>query len=120
VILVDTSVWIDHLHKTVVPLAEALERGEVLTHPFIVGELACGGIRNRDEVLRLLDALPMIAAATNDEVRWLIEARRLMGKGLGFVDVHLIASVIVSEEARLWTSDKRLSAVARGLRIAHR
>lgn len=118
-ILVDTSVWIAHLHRTVVPLVDALQSGEVVTHPFVIGELACGSIRNRDEVLGLLDRLPMITVATNEEVRVLIEARRLMGKGLAYVDVHLLASVLLAEEARLWTADKRLHEVAKDLRIAH-
>ena len=119
-ILVDTSVWIDHLHKSVAPLAEALERGEVVTHPFVIGELACGELRNRAEFLRLLDALPRITVATDEEVRWMIEARRLMGKGLGYVDVHLIASVAIAEDATFWTTHKRLNAIANDLRLTHR
>ena len=116
-ILVDTSVWIDHLHKTVAALADALEREEVLTHPCVIGELACGELRNRREMLDLLAALPVATVATDDEVLQLIENRRLMGKGLGYIDVHLMASTILTPEAQLWTTDKRLLKVAEPLRI---
>ena len=108
-ILVDTSVWIDHLHKSVPALVAALGRDEVLTHPFVIGELACGELRNRKEVLDLLSKLPRAVVASDDETLQLIEARRLMGKGLGYIDVHLLASAILSN-ARLWTADKRLLA----------
>ena len=116
-ILVDTSVWIDHLHKSIPALAEALERGGVLTHPFVIGELACGQLAHRRNVLELLSTLPACTVATDAEVLRLIEGRRLMGKGLGYADVHLLASTILTEEARLWTHDKQLAAIARQLRI---
>lgn len=117
-ILVDTSVWIDHLHKSVPALAEALEGEDVLTHPFVIGELACGDVRNRREVLDLLAALPLAAVATDGEALALIEDRRLMGKGLGYIDVHLLASAMLNESTQLWTTDKRLQTVAAQLRIA--
>jgi len=117
-ILVDTSVWIDHLHATVPALVEALEREDVLVHPLVVGELACGAIRNRREVLELLSALPRAAVATDEEALHVIERHHLMGKGIGFIDVHLIASVMLTESARLWTRDKRLHEIAARLRIA--
>lgn len=117
-ILVDTSVWIDHFHSPVAPLVEALELGEVLTHPFVIGELACGRIRKRREVLNLLAALPSASVATSDEVLHFIEEQALMGKGIGYVDVHLLASVSLSEGVRLWTTDKRLAPVARMLGLS--
>jgi predicted nucleic acid-binding protein len=112
VILVDTSVWIDHLHKGIPALGEALERGEVLSHPFVIGELACGELANRGEVLELLLTLPASPLATDGEALRFIEDRRLMGKGIGYIDVHLLASAILAEGVRLWTRDKRLAAIA--------
>jgi predicted nucleic acid-binding protein len=117
-ILVDTSVWIDHLHKSHPHLVAALEREDVSIHPFIIGELACGSIANRDEVLHLLPALPTITIATYDEVLLVIERHRLMGRGIGYVDAHLITSVMLTENARLWTGDKRLRDIATSLAIA--
>jgi len=117
-ILVDTSVWIDHLHKAIPQLAEALEREDVLMHPFVVGELACGQLARRREVLDLLSTLPPGLVATDDETLHLIEQRRLMGRGIGWVDVHLLASVIMTEAAQLWTRDKRLRDVAAKLGAA--
>jgi predicted nucleic acid-binding protein len=111
VILVDTSVWIDHLHRSIPPLVQALEREEVLTHPFVIGEIACGELKNRQEVLALLSALPSAVVATDEEVLGLIERHRMMGKGLGYIDVHLIASVMLTESEQLWTRDKKLQAV---------
>ena len=110
-ILVDTSVWIDHLRRSIPPLVQALEREEVLTHPFVIGEIACGELKARQEVLTLLSALPAAVVATDEEVLRLIERHRMMGKGLGYIDVHLIASVMLTESGQLWTRDKRLQAV---------
>ena len=118
-ILVDTSVWIDHLHRAVPRLVEALEGEQVLTHPFVLGELACGELRQRRELLDLLAALPAAAVATDEEALLLIERRRLMGRGIGYIDVHLLASVMLSTGAWLWTTDKRLKAVATDLHLAH-
>ncbi|MEK6371440.1 MAG: type II toxin-antitoxin system VapC family toxin [Acidobacteriota bacterium] len=117
-ILVDTSVWIDHLHKSVPALVEALEGEDVVTHPFVIGEIACGDLRDRREVLDLLAALPVAAVATDDEALGLIEDRRLMGKGLSYIDVHLLASTMLTGETQLWTTDKRLQTIAEQLRIA--
>ncbi len=117
-ILVDTSVWIDHLRGVDGNLTELLNRGQVLMHPFVLGELACGNLANRVEVLRLLKALPRSAVASEDEALVFIEKRALMGKGLGYIDVHLLAAVALEGSARLWTRDKRLRAVADGLSLA--
>jgi predicted nucleic acid-binding protein len=116
-ILVDTSVWIDHLHKAIPRLVEALESEEVLSHPFVIGELACGEIRMRREFLALLSDLPVSVVATDDEALDFIERQRLMGKGIGYTDVHLLASVLLTDEAELWTRDKRLAAIADKIHI---
>jgi predicted nucleic acid-binding protein len=116
-ILVDTSVWINHLHKPIPALVEALERGAVLMHPFIVGELACGQLAKRREVLGLLSTLPQSTMATDEEMLPFIEHHRLMGKGLGYIDAHLLASVMLTEATQLWTADKGLAAMADQLRI---
>src|SRR5260370_34119494 len=116
-ILAETSVWIGHFHKAIPALEEALEREEVVMPPFVIGELACGELAMRREVLGLLSTLPGIIEATTEEVLRFIEDRSLMGKGIGFVDAHLLASVILTAEARLWTHDKRLAALAAELGI---
>ncbi|HYK00487.1 MAG TPA: type II toxin-antitoxin system VapC family toxin [Thermoanaerobaculia bacterium] len=117
-ILVDTSVWVDHLQKGVPALVEALEQDAVLTHPFVIGELACGNLKNRSEVLGLLAALPSAVIAREEETLVFIEERKLMGKGVGYIDAHLLASVTLTEGARLWTRDKRLADAAAELRLA--
>ena len=116
--LVDTSVWIDHLRHGDSELAAALEAGQVDMHPFVVGELACGNLRARTEVLGLLLALPPIAVATDNEVLFFIDEHELMGRGIGYVDAHLLASARLGG-ARLWTRDKRLHATAAELGLAH-
>jgi predicted nucleic acid-binding protein len=113
VIIVDTSVWIEHLRRGNPELAEALERGEVLTHPFVIGELACGQIRNRRELLDLLGALPGAVVASDEEALLFIEEHALMGKGVGYIDVHLLASVALTAGTRLWTMDGALARVAK-------
>ena len=118
-ILVDTSVWVDHLRAGAPALAAALEQGSVLMHPFVLGELACGNLKNRGEVLRLLGDLPAAPMATDPEVLNYIERRALMGRGIGYVDVHLLASVALAGAAHLWTRDKRLAAVAADLKLAY-
>lgn len=118
-ILVDTSVWADHLRAGVPALAAALEQGGVLMHPFVRGELACGNLKNRREVLRLLGELPGAPMATDSEALDFIERRTLMGRGMGYIDVHLLASVVLAGGARLWTRDKRLAAVAANLKLAY-
>jgi predicted nucleic acid-binding protein len=120
VILVDTSVWIDHLRSGEPVLASALEGGQVLMHPFVLGELACGDLKNRGEVLRLLDDLPAAPTATDPEALEFIERRALMGRGIGYIDVHLLASTALDGVARLWTRDRRLATAAAELELAFR
>jgi predicted nucleic acid-binding protein len=111
VILVDTSVWIDHLRSGNSRLAALLEGAEVLSHPFVLGELACGTMRRRSEILTLLGYLPKAPRADEDEALAFVEAHRLHGIGLGWIDVHLLASARLAG-APLWTRDRRLSAAA--------
>ena len=118
-ILVDTSVWIDHLRKGDRGLAALLTASGVLMHPFVIGELACGNLRKRDEVLALLKDLPRVAVASDDEVLFFIERNALMGRGLGYVDVHLLAAVALQGSARLWTRDKRFRAAAHSLALGY-
>jgi predicted nucleic acid-binding protein len=118
VILVDTSVWIDHLRATDAALAGSLERGLICMHPFVLGEIACGNLRNRREVLDLLARLPAASVATDSETLEFIERRSLMGRGIGNVDVHLLASAALGGTTRLWTRDRRLALVADELGLA--
>ncbi|MGE5238429.1 MAG: type II toxin-antitoxin system VapC family toxin [Chloroflexota bacterium] len=110
-VLVDTSLWVAHLRKTNAGLVDLLTDGEAACHPFIVGELACGNLKNRTEILSLLEALPMVVMAEHEEVLAFIESHSLMGKGLGYVDVHLLASVALSR-LPIWTLDKKLEQIA--------
>ncbi len=117
-ILVDTSVWIAHFRKGSPGLAALLSDGLALVHPFIVGELACGNLRNRTRILRDLEALPAATTASCGEVMRLIEARKLWGLGIGWVDGHLLASALLST-CGLWTFDRRLlrTAAAGGVEL---
>ena len=117
-ILVDTSVWIDHLRSGDRGLERLLDASTVLVHPFVEGELACGNLRNRAAVLDLLGRLPAAPVAGHREVLAFIEYRALMGSGVGYVDAHLLASVALEGTARLWTRDRRLAAVAESLDLA--
>jgi predicted nucleic acid-binding protein len=114
-ILADTSVWVDHLRRGDARLIALLESASVIIHPFIVGEIACGSLADRGTVLELLQDLPMTAVAEPEELLAFIERHRLYGKGIGYVDVHLLAAVALTEGATLWTRDKRLAAAARSL-----
>jgi predicted nucleic acid-binding protein len=116
-ILVDTSVWIDHLRHGEASLTQALMQMTVGIHPYVVGEMACGNVKNRQEVLQLLQGLPAMRQALDTEVMHLIESKGLMGRGIGYVDAHLCASALLSG-AQLWTRDKRLLAVAQELGLA--
>lgn len=118
-ILVDTSVWVDHLRRGDALLADLLERGAVLCHPFIVGEIACGRLTDRGAMLGLLQHLPMATVAEPDEVLGFIDRHRLHGKGVGYVDVHLLTGTALTGGAKLWTRDRRLHELARELGYAH-
>lgn len=117
-ILVDSSIWIDHLRAGVPALVELLNAGRVLTHPFVVGELACGNLKDRNDVLSLLQDLPASPVATDEEVLFFIERRGLMGKGIGYVDAHLLAAISAMGTGRLWTRDKHLDALAGSIGLA--
>ena len=118
-ILVDTSVWIHHLRHGDNQLAALLDAGQVLCHPFVIGELACGNLENRQDLLALLYRLPSSVSASDPEVLSFIEQRDLMGRGIGYIDAHLLASLYLSTPAQIWTRDKRLAAIARELSVAH-
>jgi len=119
VILVDTSVWIDHFRSGNSQLVDLLNSSRALIHPFIIGELACGNLRNRSEVLNLLGDLPRAGKATDKEVLFFIEQNDLMGKGIGFIDTHLLAAVALTSQAMLMTMDKRLNAIATELGMVY-
>ena len=116
--LVDTSVWVDHLRAGDAPLIALLEQGEVLTHPIVLGELACLRLSQRATVLQLLAQLPRAVEATDDDVRGLIERHALMGRGLGWTDAHLLASALLSD-AGLLTRDRTLARIAHELAPRH-
>lgn len=117
-ILVDTSVWVDHLRNGDPQLANHLEGGRVFTHPFVIGELALGSLRQREPVLGTMRALPLALVATDDEVQMFIERQPLYNLGIGYVDAHLLASVRLTPGLRLWTRDRRLHTAALQLNIA--
>jgi predicted nucleic acid-binding protein len=119
VILVDTSVWVDHLRVGDAQLAALLNSSQVLMHPFVVGELACGNPSNRAEVLALLGQLPRAAVATNEEALFFIERHELMGRGIGYVDAHLLAAVSLDAGTQLWTRDNRLLTVAGTMKLTY-
>lgn len=106
-ILVDTSVWIDHLKRGSNRLSDLLDQGRVLIHPFIIGELACGNLKNRDEILSLFSALPVAHMAEHPEVMQLVNSYSLYGLGLGWIDMHLLASALLTH-CNMWTKDRRL------------
>jgi hypothetical protein len=114
VILVDTSVWVDHLRADEADLAAALTAGHVLGHPLVTAEIALGSLRDRATVLGLLDQLPPAPVASLREVRLLIEAERLFGRGIGLIDAALLAACRLAPGTRLWTRDRRLAAAAGG------
>ncbi|MCB0340564.1 MAG: type II toxin-antitoxin system VapC family toxin, partial [Bdellovibrionales bacterium] len=115
-ILADTSVWVDHLRRANKAFVELLEDGDVATHPFVVGELACGSLKNRKTILDLLQDLPEVDVASHNEVIELIESRKLMGKGIGWIDAHLLAAALISGTP-LWTADKKLRTISAALGV---
>ena len=114
-ILVDTGVWIEHFRWGHDALKLALKGSLIVMHPVVIGELTCGNLAHREETLKLLNQLPKAPVASDDEVRHMIERRELFGSGLGWVDMHLLASVRLMPGGELWTRDKKLKAVSRGL-----
>lgn len=117
-ILVDTSIWIDHLRQGDALLSRRLEAAQVLIHPFVIGEIALGSLRQRSVILETLNNLPQANVATDEEVRGFIERERLSGLGLGYVDVHLLASARLTPDSLLWTRDKRLAEAAARLKLS--
>ncbi len=117
-ILVDTSIWIDHLRDGDSALERLLIGGVVLGHPWVIGELALGQLAQRQEILALLRSLPMADVVTPDEVLLFVERRQLIGLGIGYVDIQLLAATQVTPDAMLWTADKRLGAAATRLGLA--
>jgi predicted nucleic acid-binding protein len=120
VILVDTSVWIDHLRIGEPQLTALFQEAQVLAHPWVIGELGFGQLSGRIEIVGLLSNLPQANLATETEVMTLIETQRLFGLGIGHVDAHLLAATRLTTDAGLWTRDKRLAAAAADLGISYR
>lgn len=116
-ILVDTSIWVDHLRVGQPVLARLLEQGRVLAHPWVTGEIALGSLSQRQQVLGLLGGLPQAEVASASEVATFIEHHRLYGIGIGYVDVQLLAATRLTADARLWTKDTRLAAAAARLEL---
>ena len=116
-VLVDTSVWVAHLRQGAIGLEDLLLGGRVVCHPAIVGELACGNLRNRSEIISLLQRLPGAIQAGHEEVMRFIEHHGLMGKGLGYIDMHLLAAARLTGVA-LWSLDKSLNEAAENLGVA--
>jgi predicted nucleic acid-binding protein len=112
VILVDTSIWIDHLRAGDSRLVALLEQMDVLVHPFVIGELALGNLRGREAVIESLKGLPALSLAADDDVMAFINSQSLQGTGIGYIDAHLLTSAKLNAGVRLWTRDKRLKAVA--------
>ncbi len=115
-VIVDTSIWVTHLRQGSLKLEKLLMDAEVMCHPFIIGELACGNLKNRNEIISLLQSLPMAPTIEFDEFLFFIDRNHLMGKGVGFVDVHLLASAQLAG-VPLWTADKKLKSSADQLEL---
>lgn len=117
-ILVDTTIWIDHLRKISPTLVRLLDDGLVLCHPWVIGELALGHLSNRDEVIRLLRGLNQATVASDEELMTFIDRHQLYGQGIGLVDAQLLAATKLTPDARLWTADRNLATVAKALGCA--
>ena len=115
-ILVDSSIWVSHLRQSSRQLEKLLMNAEVMCHSFIIGELACGNLKNRNEIISLLQSLPMAPTVEFDEFLFFIDRNHMMGKGVGFVDVHLLASAQLAG-VLLWTADKKLKSSADQLEL---
>ena len=118
-ILVDTSVWIEHFKRNDAELSALIGARVVISHPFVVGELACGTLRERDAVIGMLSRLPQAPVVGHDDVLGFVERHALMGRGIGWIDVHLLASTIVAGRVALWSRDRRLAAAAAEHRVAY-
>jgi predicted nucleic acid-binding protein len=118
-VIVDTSIWVSHFRDKNLKLETLLLKGQAVCHPFVIGELACGNLKNRNTILSLLGELPMAIHARHEEALQFIEDNQLMGLGLGYIDVHLLASALLSG-VLLWTKDKRLKEAANQLYISYR
>ena len=116
-VLVDTSVWVDHLRSREPEVASLVDKRQIVIHPMVIGELACGNLSNRQEVLRYLSRLPRTLVAKDDEVLFFIKQRRLMGCGIGYIDAHLLAATVLHGTMRLWTHDRQMITVADELDI---
>jgi len=117
-VLVDTSIWIDHFRNSNSKLCKLLEGGDVSIHPFVIGELACGGLTNRAEVLLLLESLPQYTPISHEEYLHFLNSRRLYNKGIGFVDIHLLASAILNSDF-ICTRDGKLQELSKNLRVSY-
>ncbi len=117
-VLVDTSVWVNHLRQSEPILQKLLLSGDVYCHPFIIGELACGSIKNRKEIISLLQSLPSTKTIDDSEFLYFIEQNKIYSKGIGYVDIHLLASTKL-EYIKLWTDDKRLKNIANDLDLSY-
>lgn len=117
-VVVDTSIWIDHLAKADERLQQLLLNGQVLMHPYIIGELACGNLKPRDEILEMLAVLPAAPLAQDHEVLYFLNANQFYRQGIGYVDAHILSSVALLRTATLWTRDKRLSHLAQKIGLA--
>lgn len=117
-VLADTSIWVDHFRRADARLIGLLDRGDIVTHPFVVGELLLGGVPKTSGMLDDLNTLPKATIASNDEVLDFIVKRKLSGLGIGYVDAHLLASTMLTVEASMWTHDKRLLSAAQSLKLA--
>jgi predicted nucleic acid-binding protein len=118
-ILVDTSIWVDHLRKGNQHLEKLLIDAEVVCHPFVIGEMACANIKNRSEILTLLQSLPVVPTIDLNEYLYFIDQNSLYGSGIGFVDIHLLASARLLD-IPIWTGDKKLREAAIGVRLSYR
>lgn len=119
-ILLDTSIWVDHLRQSDAQVVALLQADLVLAHPFVIGELACGNLKSRADVLELLNTLPQARVALEHEVLFFIDRHKLMGLGIGYIDAHLLAATTLTERTKLWTRDKRLDALAQQLDCAYK
>lgn len=116
-VLVDTSVWVDYLRGGDDILARLLLKGQVCMHPMIIGELACGHLQSRQQLMGLWNNLPSVATANHEEALFFLDTHALAGKGIGWVDLHLLAASLLSGNTKLWTRDKRLARIADGLGV---